>query len=78
MHAVGELIISLLLRISLQALLLGNPVRASVYALCSNSLFCLAIFIAIKVCTIINITRHSISSADKSSIVRILVAIFSE
>ena len=31
-----------------------------------------------KVCTIINITRHSISSADKSSIVRIFVAIFSE
>ena len=78
MHAVGSLIISLLLRISLHELLFGNPVRESVYAFCSSSLFCTAIFIAARVCITTNITRHIISSADKISILRIFIAIFSE
>ena len=60
-----------------QAPLLGSPVWASVYTLCYNSLFFIAIFIAVSVCIITRITRHNISSADNSSIVRIFTAIFS-
>ena len=78
MHAVCFATVSLLLRSTSQASLFGNPVWASVYALCSNSLFNTDIFMAAKVCITINITRHSMSSTDNSSKVRILTAILSE
>ena len=78
MHAVCFPTVSLLLRSSSQALLFGNPVWVSVYALCSNSLFNTAIFMAAKVCITINITRHSMSNTDNSAKVRILIAILSE
>ena len=77
-QAVGSRRISLLLRSSSQEPLLGRPVWMSMYAFCSSSWFSRAIFSAMAVWSMIRITRHSISSAERISIVRIFMAIFSE